>query len=445
MAIIARTMNPSFASTARQTLVRLFEPALRNVDYFHRRLKAFAIVAIVAFPAYFFVWRDIFPQPYENLTLRLIGAALFVPILYSARWPERWKRWLPHYWYFALLYSLPFFFTFMLLMNNGTEVWIGSALVAVFIMILLLDWITLVTHFVVGVGLALAAYALAGDASLLAFEHYEYIAIALFAVIIGAVSNYDSERIRIEQERAMLATAGSIAHELRTPLVSIRAGANGLGKYLPALIDAYQAARAHGLPVEPIRQAHLDALKGVADRIEVEVHHSNAVIDMLLVNVKLTENAPRALVTCSMSRCVETALRRYPFSEEERALVSWDPKEDFLFRGVELLAIHVLFNLIKNALRHIGKARKGRILIAMHSAEGVNRLIFRDTGGGIPPEMLPHVFMRFYTSAEHGDSVLGAGIGLAFCRDVMRSFGGSIECKSVHGEFTEFVLTFPQS
>ena len=96
MAIIARTMNPSFASTARQTLVRLFEPALRNVDYFHRRLKAFAIVAIVAFPAYFFVWRDIFPQPYENLTLRLIGAALFVPILYSARWPERWKRWLPH-------------------------------------------------------------------------------------------------------------------------------------------------------------------------------------------------------------------------------------------------------------------------------------------------------------------------------------------------------------
>lgn len=71
-------------------------------------------------------------------------------------------------------------------------------------------------------------------------------------------------------------------------------------------------------------------------------------------------------------------------------------------------------------------------------------MIVHDTGGGIPADVLPHIFRRFYTSAGDSDSVLGTGIGLAFCRDVMGSFGGTIECSSVYGEFSEFVLTFPQ-
>ena len=333
----------------------------------------------------------------------------------------------------------------MLLKNNASSVWIGSALVAVFVMILLLDWITLIGHFVLGTGLAFVAFALTSDVSLVAFDHYEYLAIALFAVVAGVVSNYDSERIRIEQERAMLATAGSIAHELRTPLLGIRAGASGLARYLPALIEGYQSAVQHGLHVTVIRNAHLDALKGVLDHIDTEARHSNAVIDMLLVNARVSGAMPQELVVCSMSGCVEAALQRYPFSDEERKLVSWAGNEEFRFRGVELLMVHVLFNLIKNALRHIGKAGKGSLSIWIEASLESNRLIVRDTGGGIPPEVLPHIFTRFYTSSDSSDSVLGAGIGLAFCRDVMMLFGGSIECSSIYGEFSEFVLNFPKS
>ena len=119
-------------------------PALRNVAYIKRRLTVFAVLAIVTFPLYYYVWAFVFPQRYESLTLRLIGSALFVPMLFSRHWPEWMKRLLPYYWYVALLYSLPFFFTYMLLRNNGADVWIGSALVAVFVMILLLDWVTLI-------------------------------------------------------------------------------------------------------------------------------------------------------------------------------------------------------------------------------------------------------------------------------------------------------------
>jgi two-component system CAI-1 autoinducer sensor kinase/phosphatase CqsS len=439
-------MNLAGSSLA-QTVARLFEPALRNVEYFQRRLRVFAIIAIIAFPFYYWIWHSVFPQHYENLGLRLIGSALFVPLVVSKRWPAWLKPYLPYYWYFSLLYSLPFFFTFMLLKNNGSDVWIGSALVAVFVMILLLDWITLIAHFVLGSGLAIITFKLSSEISFTAYDHYEYLAIALFAVVAGAVSNYDSERVRIEQERAMLATAGSIAHELRTPLLGIRAGASGLDKYLPTLIEAYQLAQQHGLPVAAIRAAHLDTLKGVLERIDAEARHSNTVIDMLLVNARVTGAVPQELVACSMSRCVEIALQRYPFSEDEHALVSWRPGADFEFRGAELLMVHVLFNLLKNALRHIAKSGKGRILILIHASQDSNRLIVHDTGGGISPQTLPHIFRRFYTSVANSDSgngsVLGTGIGLAFCRDVMDSFGGTIECSSVYGESSEFVLSFP--
>jgi hypothetical protein len=142
------------------------EPALRNVAYIERRLTAFAILAIVTFPLYYYVWAFVFPQRYESLTLRLIGSALFVPMLFARHWPDWMKRLAALLLVFALLYSLPFFFTYMLLRNNGADVWIGSALVAVFVMILLLDWVTLIVQFVLGSGLAYLAFTLTSDASL---------------------------------------------------------------------------------------------------------------------------------------------------------------------------------------------------------------------------------------------------------------------------------------
>lgn len=426
-----------------QVGARLIEPALRNVAYIERRLTAFAILAIVTFPLYYYVWEYVFPQRYESLTLRLLGSALFVPMLFSRHWPGWMKAWLPYYWYFSLLYSLPFFFSFMLLKNNGADVWIGSALVAVFVMILLLDWVTLIGQFLLGSALAYLAFSLTGGDALPPFERWDYVAIAGFAVLAGAVTNYDAERIRVEQERAMLATAGSIAHELRTPLLGIRAGAAGLANYLPALVDAYQAARSGGLPVAHIRSAHLDSLKGVLERIDAEARHSNTIIDMLLVNARTAGAQGQAMQTCSISACVEVALQRYPFSEEERALVTWEKGEDFAFRGAELLMVHVLFNLFKNALRHIVRAGKGTISVRVEAGTG-HRLFVRDSADGIPPEVLPHIFQRFYSSAGD-DGVLGAGIGLAFCRDVMESFGGTITCKSLHGEYSEFELSFPHA
>lgn len=436
----AHAAVPKFLTPA---LSRLLEPALRNVQYFEKRRWALGGISIVAFPLYYYIWRYLYPQPYENLPLRLLGCLLFIPLLFSPRWPPASRRLLSHYWYLALLYALPFFFTFMMLMNGGNHVSAQSTLVAVFIMVLLLDWMTLLVQFAVGTALAWLAYVLVSDAPLAILDLGWHLPIILLAVVLGAAANYKLEMVRSEQERAMLATAGSIAHELRTPLLGIRAGAAGLKGFLPTLLHAYQLARGNGLPVAAIRAPHLNAMKGVLERIEMEADYSNAIIDILITNVRLADSTHGEHATCSAARCVETALRRYPFSERERALVTWRPEGDFTFAGTELLMVHVLFNLIKNALRHIATAGKGEIVIRLESSPTANRLLFRDSGSGIPPEVLPHIFARFYTTASGGDALLGSGVGLAFCRDVMAAFSGTIECRSIPERHTEFILTFP--
>jgi two-component system CAI-1 autoinducer sensor kinase/phosphatase CqsS len=431
-------------ASMRPRFVRAFAPALRNLQYVKRRMRPLAVVASVGFPLYYYVWKDLFPQPYENLALRLIGSLLFVPILAFERWPAALKKLLPWYWYFATLYALPFFFTFMLLKNNGNEVWVESALIAAFVMVLLLDWLMLVLQFLAGISLAVIAYCLTTYPVVLGPNYFTHLAIFSFAVAIGAVANYDQDRIQIEQERAMLATAGSVAHELRTPLVAIRVGAAGLMRYLPALLDTYQLAQRSRLPVPKIRVAHLHSLQGVVGRIEQEALHSNAIIDMLLATARFTGGSMQNATTCSIVHCVETALARFPFREGDRRRVICNLRPDFDFHGSEMLTVHVLFNLLKNAFRHMGGIDGAQISIRLESGQRVNRLIFSDTGTGISPEVLPHIFTRFYTSTTATDDVsLGAGIGLAFCRDVMQAMGGTITCSSVKGEYTEFVLTFP--
>lgn len=416
----------------------------RNTLYIEPRIVVISIVATICFPLYYVIWHYIFPQPYENLTLRLFGSALFVPLIFVRRWPQWASHYVPVYWYFATLYGLPFFFTFMLLMNAASTVWLMSALIAVFFMTLIHNLHNLIIQFVLGTGMAWFFYSLSANYAQIHVEYWEYLSIYLFAIVGGGLLNFSAEMVQKERLSAMLTAASNIAHELRTPLLGIKSGASGLQHYLPTLLETYRMAKEQGLAVEPIRTVHLHSMHGVLERIEGEADHSNIIIDMLLMNARMDGDMPERLSDCSIGQCVETALRRYPFaSERERQLVKWDNAgTDFNFRGVELLMVHVLFNLLKNALYHVARADKGGVSIRLEKMPHGNVLIFRDTGTGIPSEVLPHIFTRFYSWSPDNNNGLGAGIGLAFCRNVMESSGGTIRCQSEPGEYAEFTLTF---
>ena len=410
-------------TTLRTRLERLWTAASeafkRDTAHFSSRHFYFGLVAGAGFPLYYVIWHFLFPQPYESLLLRLVGSAIFVPIILVNLWPESLKRFFPLYWYLALLFALPFFFTFMLLKNGSSTIWLLSTLVALFVMILLLDWINLLIHIAVGVACAVLAYHVTTDFPVrFAFESLEFVPIFMFAIVMGIIVNYTADRMRAERRQAMLATAGMVAHELRTPLLSVKSGASGLRQYLPVLLEAYRLAIERKLIAASIRGTHLDSMAGVLDRIETEADRSNTIIDMLLYTVRGLGVEGKELLPCRMSNCVDTALRRYPFaSDKERALVQLDMKADFSFLGSELLMVHVIFNLLKNALRHIAIAGKGTISIRLETDQHESRLVFVDTGTGIPTDVLPHIFTRYYVWPRHGRGVVETtGVGLSFYR-----------------------------
>lgn len=103
--------------------------------------------------------------------------------------------------------------------------------------------------------------------------------------------------------------------------------------------------------------------------------------------------------------------------------------------------IRVLINLVNNAIKF---TRKGSINVsATRHAHGASMLFrVRDTGLGIPPEDVPHVFERFFQAQQPG-ARRGSGLGLDFCRAIVRAHGGQIWAESQMGVGTTIFFTLP--
>jgi two-component system CAI-1 autoinducer sensor kinase/phosphatase CqsS len=249
--------------------------------------------------------------------------------------------------------------------------------------------------------------------------------------------------VQTEKLRAASAIGANLAHELRTPLASIAAISKGTENLLPALTDAYQKAKSAGIEVRPLRDNQVSILRDSLSTIRNEVDYSNTIIDMLLMNTADKALSNVETERFSVKEAAQESVSRFPFNnQKERALVAVSIAEDFEIDAPRLLIIHVLFNLIKNALYSVQKAGKGDISITAERRAQGDCITVHDTGMGISPSVRAHIFERFYTTTP---TVQSAGIGLSFCKLVMDSIGGSIRCDSVEGEYTTFTLDFPHT
>jgi signal transduction histidine kinase len=101
---------------------------------------------------------------------------------------------------------------------------------------------------------------------------------------------------------------------------------------------------------------------------------------------------------------------------------------------------HALNNLLDNALTYTD--RGGQITLAAAATGDAVTLTVADTGLGIPPEHLPHVFDKFFRiPGQSADT--GTGLGLAIVREIVTAHGGSIACDSTPGAGTVFRIRLP--
>ncbi|HWW04691.1 sensor histidine kinase [Collimonas sp.] len=236
-----------------------------------------------------------------------------------------------------------------------------------------------------------------------------------------------------------MAIAASVAHEMRTPLLSIRNQAQGINKYIPTLLHSYDLAVANNLCEPTLPPFALNYLATIGKTLTHEVDRTSAVLDMMLASIKMDQIDKASFAQHDIGLCLAEAIDRYTYDRQDREHIVVSATEEFRFYGSDTLLILVFFNLLKNALYAIKIAGKGEISISTARGKNVNRLYFRDTGTGIAGDALPNIFDGFFTTKE-GD---GTGVGLTFCHRVMASFGGRILCDSVAGQYTTFTLEFP--
>ncbi|MBV9171346.1 MAG: two-component sensor histidine kinase, partial [Chloroflexi bacterium] len=215
----------------------------------------------------------------------------------------------------------------------------------------------------------------------------------------------------LEQRRQLVANA---SHELRTPLATIRG-------YVESAL-----ARGAGVPAD---------LKRDLETVEQEIGRLQQLIEDLFAIAqselgKLTLRLEPTDVDALVQRLVSTSA---PLAwRQRRVQVLAEPSSSGLPMALadQQRLEQVLSNLLNNAVRHTPPG--GLVAFNLAAEDGSVRLQVRDTGEGIDPEDLPHVFERFFRGRNNG--AVGAGLGLALVAELTQAMGGEVNADSTPGQ-----------
>jgi signal transduction histidine kinase len=235
-----------------------------------------------------------------------------------------------------------------------------------------------------------------------------------------AFNQMSAELDRLQSARRRM--TADIAHDLRNPLTVI-------GGYVESMREGVLAPTAERL-----------------DAVQAEVRQLERLVDDLR--------------TLSQAEAGELRLNREPVAPArllERMLQSYGPlatRQSISFRveaqpdlpDADLDAdrmAQVLGNLIANSLRFT--PAQGEIVLHARRSDAWLTLSVRDTGTGIAPDALPHVFDRFYRADSARSRTDESGLGLAIAKSIVEAHGGSISAESSPGLGTTIAITLPIS
>lgn len=402
---------------------------LNIFEYAKGNLFLVGLLGSLGFPLYYIIWQYFYPQPYENLTFRLICSVLFLPWVFYERLPQKLSKLFPHYFFLSLFVSVPLFFSFMLFANSFSDVWLMSFLTAIYLAVLLLyNWILIILMF---------GFSILINYGIFLFINYEiqysnfddkYIPIYLFALASGILC-YRSE-IKNQIIRKMHSIGGSVAHEMRNPLNAINLFSHNMQDILSK-------------PNNKINNIDIKELIKNINYVSNCTSRANQMINIILSSLK-GETSYNNFGFLSVNEHITQSTREYGYdNEEQRDKVILDLNDDFIIKAEKTAFIYIIFNLIKNALYYLNSYPNSLVTVYTQKGnlnEKYNKIIVKDTGPGISKNKLKSIFKSFYTSGKSD----GTGLGLDFCKRTMESFNGKIECESELGKYTKFILSFPK-
>lgn len=371
---------------------------------------------------YYYTWVYLIPQPYDSFWLRISCCLISIPLVVVNYWPEKLRPLLPLYWHLFLMHVLTITCTYLTLKNNYSTMWMMTQVMGIFTLSILIDEIfLLLTNLIVGVLIAIVAFNLQ-DHSYVPLVEYslDSASLALVPVILACslLFNYTKKKGIAAQEKTKVlkALAGSIAHEMRNPLSQIHGSLHFISREVTAIDKQL---------MEYLHDANKIAKSGLQ------------VIDITMDAINEKPMKKDNFSILSAKETVLNTLKDYAYTETQHAEKLSCVGGDFELLADPVVLKYILYNLIGNALYFVKTLPDADIVISIVPEK--RQIQVQDTGPGIPDNVVPKLFDSFYTSNKQG----GTGLGLSYCKRSMTELGGTIDCKSKLGEYTTFILTFP--
>jgi signal transduction histidine kinase len=238
-------------------------------------------------------------------------------------------------------------------------------------------------------------------------------------------SSINALAMALEQtERRRLEVVGNIAHELRTPIATIEG-------YLEGFLDGV-------IEPTPHTWAMLHTEAGRLRRL---------VNDLQELSRAEARQIPLSLQPVSPQHLVQGALEPLEgqFAEKGLELRIYLPEDLPQVTADPARAVQILTNLLVNALRYT--PAPGGVELAVSQAGNMVAFRITDTGVGLTPDQLTHIFERFYRVDKSRSRMLGgSGIGLTISQSLAQAMGGDIRAESQGLEQgSSFLLTLPQA
>lgn len=233
----------------------------------------------------------------------------------------------------------------------------------------------------------------------------------------------DTTRLR-QLEEVRREFVANVSHELRTPL-SIFHG------YLENLLDAPSMARKDQMEIFEILRKHSRRLNALLEDLLTLARLESKQEKMVRVSMEL----PALLRSVAGDWSQKLAAKKLTLDVEAAETLPRVPADP---QRLE----QVLHNLLENAVKYTESG--GSITLRAAAQNGHIEVRVEDTGLGIPPTDLPHIFERFYRADKARTRELGGtGLGLSIVKHIIQLHGGCVMAESKYGKGTSIILHLP--
>lgn len=243
--------------------------------------------------------------------------------------------------------------------------------------------------------------------------------------ITSLAETFNSMAVNLESiDKSRSQFMGNIAHELRTPMTSVKGFVDGI-------LDG---------TIPPEMQHHY---------LEIVSQETGRLARLVQNMLDITKLEAGEYKVHARAYDVWESLTGVLLANEQRILagkVTIDdlaPVPTMVYADPDLVQ-QVVQNLVDNALKFTPPG--GNIRFDVKRLQpGIVEVSITNTGEGISPEALPFVFQRFYKEdASRGLNAKGSGLGLHICKVLITLSGGTIRVESKHGEWCRFIFTLPE-